>query len=98
MLCEILLVALCAGPANAATFEDYERAREALERAEILPLADILERVEAEFDARMIEVEFEAERDGWIYEFELISRDGVIREVTVDAATGAVLEVEIEDD
>ncbi len=46
----------------------------------------------------MIEVEFETEGGRYFYEFELISRDGVIREVTVDAATGDVLGVEIEDD
>ncbi len=60
MICGLLLLVLCGSPAGAATFEDYERARDALEREEILPLADILARVEAEFDARMIEVEFEA--------------------------------------
>jgi uncharacterized membrane protein YkoI len=98
MVYGIIFMALGAVPAAAATFEDYERAREALERGEILPLADILARVEAEFDARMIEVEFEAEGVRYRYEFELISRDGVIREVTVDAATGDVLEIEIEDD
>ena len=93
-----LLMALWAGPALAATFEDYERAREALARNEILPLADILARVEAQFDSRMIEVEFEAEAGRYFYEFELVSRDGMIREVTVDAASGEVLQVEIEDD
>ena len=65
-----------------------------------MPLADILSRVEAEFDARMIEVEFEAEGGprGYIYELELITRDGRILEVTVDAATGRIIAVEDEED
>lgn len=98
MWCGLLLFMICAGPAEAATFADADNARAALARGEILPLADILAKVEAQFDARMIEVEFDAEDGRYSYEFELISRDGVIREVTVDAATGEVIEVEIEDE
>lgn len=98
MWCGMLLLLACAGPADAATFEDADNARAALARGEILPLADILSRVEAQFDSRMIEVEFDAEDGRYFYEFELISRDGVIRDVTVDGATGEVLEIEIEDD
>ncbi len=33
-----------------------------------------------------------------MYEFELISRDGQIREVTVNATTGEIVGVVIEDD
>jgi uncharacterized membrane protein YkoI len=98
MWCGLLLYMLCAAPADAATFEDADNARAALARGEILPLADILARVEAQFDSRMIEVEFDVEDGRYLYEFELISRDGVIREVMVDGATGEVLGIEIEQD
>ena len=57
----LLPLLLLAGPAGPASFEDYERAREAVARHEVLPLAGILGRIEAELDARMIEVEFEVE-------------------------------------
>lgn len=98
MWCAFLLYMICAAPADAATFEDADNARAALARGEILPLADILAKVETQFDSRMIEVEFDAEAGRYFYEFELISRDGVIREVTVDGATGEVLEIQIEND
>jgi len=53
-----------------------------------------MERVEAEFDGRMIEVEFDIERpDAPRYEVELITRDGRMIEVRVDAVTGDVLSV-----
>jgi len=98
MLRGLLLISFCAVPVGAATFEDAESAREALGRGDILPLAQILAAVEAQFDSRMIELEFEREDGRYYYEFELIGRDGAIREVTVDAATGQVVEVELEDD
>ena len=88
---------LLAGPAGPASYEDYERARAAVASGEILPLAEILGRIEAELDARMIEVELEVE-GGYGYEFELITRDGRILEATVDAATGRILSVEEEVD
>jgi uncharacterized membrane protein YkoI len=93
----MILLALCAGPAPGAEFEDYERAREAVERGEILPLADILRRVEAEHDARMIEVEFDTDGVAHSYELELITREGRIIEVLVDAATGETISVADED-
>ena len=56
MICGLFLLVLCGSPAGAATFDDYERARDALEREEILPLADILARVEAEFDLIVLDL------------------------------------------
>lgn len=83
---------------SAATYEDYERAREAVELGEILPLADILDLVESRHGGRMIEVEFEVEEDGYYYELELIQPDGRVFEVKIDAATGETLAYEVEDD
>jgi uncharacterized membrane protein YkoI len=94
----LLPLLLLGHPALAASYEDYERARAAVARGEILPLAEILGRVQAELDARMIEVEFEIEGERYEYEFELITRDGRILEAAVDAATGRILAVEEEDD
>jgi uncharacterized membrane protein YkoI len=73
---------------------DHDDAQEALRRAEVLPLAEVLALIEARFDARLIEVEFEREKGQYIYEFKLITADGRIIEVEVDAATGRVLKVE----
>lgn len=100
LLAAALMLAALAGAAApaAATFEDYERARAALARGEILPLAEILQRVEAETGGRMIEVEFEIGDGQHLYELELIQPDGRIIEVTVDAASGEILAIEDEDE
>jgi uncharacterized membrane protein YkoI len=90
----ILAAVIVAAPARAG-LDDYKSAREALERNEVLPLATILEMVEGEIDARIIEVEFEQrEGDGaYIYEFELITPNGRLLEMIADAVSGEILSV-----
>ena len=88
-----LALTLCALPARAG-LDDYQRAREALERGEVQPLTTILAIVEAQIDARVIEVEFEQEAGQYVYEFELITADGRLLEARADAVTGRILSVE----
>jgi uncharacterized membrane protein YkoI len=76
---------------------DHDRAREALERGEALPLADILARVRPELGGEVVGVDFERGRGGrWIYEFKVIGPSGRLVEVHVDAATARVLRRETE--
>lgn len=70
---------------------DHDRAREALERGEALPLADILARVRPELGGEVVGVSFEREGGRWIYEFKVIEPTGRMVEVKVDAATARVL-------
>ncbi len=72
--------------------EDHERAREALRRGEVRPLADILADVAARFGGRVIEIEFEREHGRYIYEFEIAGEAGRVFEVHVDGETGEVLD------
>lgn len=88
-----LAFVVCAVPAMAG-LDDYRDARDALERGEVMPLGQILAVVEAEIDARVIEVEFEQEAGQYVYEFELITPDGRLTEVRADAVTGQILSVE----
>jgi uncharacterized membrane protein YkoI len=93
-----LAVPAAAGEHHGRRRDDHDRAREALRRGEAAPLADILPGVEERLGARVIEVELERDGGRLIYEFELIAPDGRILEAEVDALTGAVLEVEAEED
>ena len=80
---------------------DHERARHALERGEVRPLVEILERVAAQVPGEIVEVEFErwhargARR--WAYELVVIAPDGRLREIYVDAATAEILGDEYEE-
>lgn len=77
-----------------AVFPDFEIAEEAVRRGEILPLARILERVAAIQPGRVIEVELELEEGKRVYEVELISPDGRLMEVDLDAKTGEILSLD----
>lgn len=96
----LLLCLLVSAPALAQDppVPDFERAEDAMLRGEILPLAEILERLAAVQPGRVIEVELEVEDGVLIYEIELISPDGRILEVDINAATGDILSFEEDDD
>jgi uncharacterized membrane protein YkoI len=70
---------------------DHDRARAALERGEVLPLAEILHAVSAQVSGDVVEVELEREEGAWIYELKIIDALGRVREVYVDAASGTPL-------
>jgi uncharacterized membrane protein YkoI len=92
-----LILSLIAAPALADR-DDHDLARRALEAGEILPLADILAAAEATRPGRVIEVELERDDGRWIYELELVSPEGRLYEMEIDAASGTVLEIEREED
>jgi len=89
--------AVAGWPAAADQAHDHNQAQNALARGEVLPLHAILPGVEHAFGARLLEVEFEQRGGRPIYEMKLISPNGRIFEVVVDAATGLVLPVDEED-
>ncbi|MDV7143013.1 PepSY domain-containing protein [Tropicimonas sp. TH_r6] len=86
------LILLLAGPVTAES--DHDLAREAGSRHEILPLATVMQDVSEHYSATLLEVELEREHGLYVYEFELITSDGRILEILVDAATGEILEEE----
>ena len=85
-------------PPAPSTAEDFDRALEAVARGEIRRLSEILPRIEAEFGGRAIETEIETDHGRWVYEFEILTADGRLFEVDVDAVTGETLDVEEEVD
>ncbi|WP_347266634.1 PepSY domain-containing protein [Paracoccus sp. (in: a-proteobacteria)] len=72
---------------------DYEFAREAVARGEILPLAEVLSRLQASHPGQVTEVELARERGRLVYEVGLVTPGGRLIEVATDAATGRVLGV-----
>jgi uncharacterized membrane protein YkoI len=83
-------------PADVDADDDHETARKALEQHEILPLGRVLALIEEQYPGDVIEIELERENGIWIYELELIDEDGRVRELDIDARTGAVLKDEFE--
>jgi hypothetical protein len=69
-------------------------ARAAVLHGEILSLDRILEIVRREFSGDIIEIQLELEDGALAYEFDILSPDGRLFEIEMDAATGKVLELE----
>lgn len=73
---------------------DHSSVREALQRGEVLPLVKILAIANQEVPGDVIEVELEDEREALVYEIKILTSTGRVREVKIDARTGAVLTIE----
>lgn len=67
---------------------DHEQARQALAAGEILPLRQILDRVEKNHPGQILEVELEREHGNWIYEIKLLRPDGAVTKLEMDARNG----------
>lgn len=85
----LLVAALGAVPVRAD--DDHERARRAVEAGQILPLRDVLGRLERSHPGRVLEVELERDDGLWIYEVKLLQADGRLLKLKLDAKTAAVL-------
>lgn len=70
---------------------DANRARQAVEQGEALPLAAILGKVGPELGGQIIGMTFKRKHERWIYEFRIVDAAGRMWEAHVDAATAAVL-------
>jgi uncharacterized membrane protein YkoI len=94
----LLLALLCLARPAFADSDDQDRASEALERHEILPLAKILASVKQTYGPNVVDIEYEEDHGRHIYEFEIVETSGQVIEVQVDAATGKVIGNEGEQD
>ena len=77
--------------AGAVDRHDHEKAREALAAGEILPLKEVLERVERQAPGKVLGIELERHRGRWLYEIKLLRPGGALVKVWVDAADGSLV-------
>ena len=108
LIARFLLIGLCvviaAGPALAdrrggreRDDDDQERAWQARKSGTVLPIEVILDRVLREFPGEILEIDFDDDDDGYIYEIKVLTRRGIVLEIEVDAATGQILDIEEDD-
>ena len=69
----------------------------AVARGEILPLAEVLRRLQTSHPGRVVEVELEYSDQRLTYEVELVTTDGRLIEVDMNAATGEIVKLDEED-
>lgn len=87
----LALAALGVAPSWAGDGHDHDRARQAVEASEVLPLRTILERVERDYPGKIMEVELERHGERWIYEIKLLRAGGALVKLKIDGRTGEVM-------
>ena len=101
----LLLVALLLGIGAAAVHagdddeaRDHELARKALLEGRIRSLSEIAAAIKAKLPGDILGVKIEIEdSDRFIYEFDVLTPEGKLKVVDVDAATADILSVDDED-
>lgn len=88
----LILALAWVSPIDAAESGDHDRARQALEAGEILPLKTVLERVAREVPGQVMEVELERKHDRWLYEIKLLRPGGALVKLLVDASDGTIID------
>nr|WP_314483890.1 PepSY domain-containing protein [uncultured Pseudomonas sp.] len=94
----LALALLAACSLAAARDLDQDEALALRQEGVILSLEHLLEAAMARHPgARLLEAELEEDDDRYEYEVELLTVDGVVREIKLDASTGALLKDEEDD-
>ncbi len=87
----LLWLGALVAPAWADDRDDHERARAAVQAGEVLPLPQVLERLQRTHPGQVLEVELERDDGHWRYELKLLQADGQLRKLKLDARTAQVL-------
>nr|WP_314565234.1 PepSY domain-containing protein [uncultured Pseudomonas sp.] len=89
----LLLVVFCSS--LAARDLDQDEALVLRQNGVILPLEQLLEQAMARHPgSRLLEAELEKKHGKYAYEVELVTAEGVVREIKLDASTGALIKDE----
>ena len=95
--CLVLALSACCSLAMARDL-DQDEALELRREGVILPLEKLLEAALARHPgSRLLEAELEKEHGRYEYEVEMLTPEGVVREIKLDASTGALLKDEEDD-
>jgi uncharacterized membrane protein YkoI len=93
-----LLLALALLPAGAGLAygdsdddDDRDQASRAVAEGRALPLAEILNRLGGQLGGEVIGLEFKRKDGRFVYKFKVATPTGKLREVSVDAMTGAIV-------
>lgn len=94
----LVLGALVPGQALRADDSDHELARDALQQGRVLPLRQVLDKIEREYQGQVLKIEFERDDGRYVYEIRLLQKDGRVAKLKVDAVDGRVLKIKRKED
>lgn len=92
----VLMIVLLGAAPGALAYSEQDLAREAHQRGEIMSLGDIMRNVKKQVDGRIISTHFQPGRgsQAHVYTFEVLSDNGDLMRVHVNASTSAVMRVQ----
>lgn len=85
----VALTALAVSP-EFARADNHRRARDAVTAGDILPLSTVLGIVRGQFPGRVMDVDLKQRGRSWTYRVKLLTPEGQVMRISVDARTGAV--------
>lgn len=89
----VLMACICSMTGSVAwAHRDQDRARLAVQQGLVLPLQQVLSKLEAQQPGQVLEVELETRQNRWIYEIKLIDPAGQLLRLTLDAQNGHILQ------
>jgi uncharacterized membrane protein YkoI len=77
--------------------EDYELARKLSQQGQILSLEKILVFARAQKKGEVLDTELEKKHGRYLYEVEILDVKGQVWEVKLDAKTGQLIKIELDD-
>jgi uncharacterized membrane protein YkoI len=92
-----LAAAAACAPLTGAADEDHAVARRLREAGEIRSLEEISARARAAKAGEILQTELERSRGRYVYEMEILDAQGQVWELELDAKTGELLRMEIDD-
>ena len=90
----LCLCGLVGHPVSASDHDDHDRARQAVQTGQVLPLPTVLERLQHQVPGQVLEVELEQKHGMWIYEIKLLTPAGQLTKVKLNAQTAQVLRIQ----
>ncbi len=90
----LMLGLVCVGQAD----ESASVARQLLKEGKIMPLQTILSKAAEIKPGQVIETDLEKEHQRYVYELEILDKNGQVWELELDAQTGEFIELENEED
>ena len=81
---------------NDSILSDQEKAIKAVNEGEILTLDQILEKINSNFNGRVISINLKDNEKGlfgWVYDIMIIDNNNNVKQIRVDAGTATVLSV-----
>ena len=96
LLLNLNITILNAQENNDSILSDQEKAIKAVNEGEILTLDQILEKINSNFNGRVISINLKDNEKGlfgWVYDIMIIDNNNNVKQIRVDAGTATVLSV-----